>query len=200
VAGKIWSGVRQRCAGGIAAARKYLTRHPPADPDEVYLTEHHKYLKVAAAETYVRKAFFEFFARDPKFVLEAYFIHIPINLFHFGANANFTAKLRPAHVLFGPLADSIADQYFVLLIVLGSWIALALCVLGPSESEHNPLDPTRERDHQVPADGRGFPGDNLVNLTSGMAVTVEIKTGSRTVIRYLLSPLLRYKHESLRER
>jgi hypothetical protein len=33
-----------------------------------------------------------------------------------------------------------------------------------------------------------------------MAVTVEIKTGSRTVISYLLSPLLRYKHESLRER
>jgi hypothetical protein len=35
--------------------------------------------------------------------------------------------------------------------------------------------PTRERDHQVPADGRGFPVHNLVNLTSGIAVTVEIK-------------------------
>jgi hemolysin D len=32
--------------------------------------------------------------------------------------------------------------------------------------------------------------DNLISLTSGMAVTVEIKTGSRTVISYLLSPLL----------
>jgi hemolysin D len=42
--------------------------------------------------------------------------------------------------------------------------------------------------------------DNLVNLTPGMAVTVEIKTGSRTVMSYLLSPLLRYKHDSLRER
>jgi hemolysin D len=42
--------------------------------------------------------------------------------------------------------------------------------------------------------------DNLVNLAPGMAVTVEIKTGSRTVISYLLSPLLRYQHESLRER
>jgi hemolysin D len=38
------------------------------------------------------------------------------------------------------------------------------------------------------------------NLSPGMAVTVEIKTGSRTVISYLLSPLLRYEHESLRER
>jgi hemolysin D len=42
--------------------------------------------------------------------------------------------------------------------------------------------------------------DNLVNLGMGMAVTAEIKTGSRTVISYLLSPLLRYQHESLRER
>ena len=40
----------------------------------------------------------------------------------------------------------------------------------------------------------------LVNLTPGMAVTAEIKTGSRRVIEYLLSPLLRYKQESLRER
>lgn len=42
--------------------------------------------------------------------------------------------------------------------------------------------------------------DKLVNLTPGMAVTVEIKTGSRRVIEYVLSPLLRYKQESLRER
>ena len=42
--------------------------------------------------------------------------------------------------------------------------------------------------------------DNLVNLSPGMALTVEIKTGSRTVIGYLLSPLLRYSHDSLRER
>jgi len=42
--------------------------------------------------------------------------------------------------------------------------------------------------------------ENLVNLSSGMAVTVEIKTGDRAVISYLLSPLLKYKQESLRER
>jgi hemolysin D len=42
--------------------------------------------------------------------------------------------------------------------------------------------------------------DNLVNLSPGMAVTAEIKTGSRRVITYLLSPLLRYGHESMRER
>jgi hemolysin D len=40
----------------------------------------------------------------------------------------------------------------------------------------------------------------MVDLAPGMAVTVEIKTGRRRIIEYLLSPLLRYKQESLRER
>ncbi|HEX7027616.1 MAG TPA: HlyD family type I secretion periplasmic adaptor subunit [Gammaproteobacteria bacterium] len=42
--------------------------------------------------------------------------------------------------------------------------------------------------------------NKLVNLTPGMAVTVEVKTGKRRVIDYLLSPLLRYKEESIQER
>ena len=39
-----------------------------------------------------------------------------------------------------------------------------------------------------------------VSLTPGMAVTVEIKTGSRRVISYLLSPLLRFRQDALHER
>ncbi|MBH5372020.1 HlyD family type I secretion periplasmic adaptor subunit [Bradyrhizobium glycinis] len=39
-----------------------------------------------------------------------------------------------------------------------------------------------------------------VGLSPGMAATVEIKSGSRSVISYLLSPIMRYKQESLRER
>jgi hemolysin D len=46
---------------------------------------------------------------------------------------------------------------------------------------------------QMQIDGR------LVNLGPGMAVTVEIKTGSRRVIEYLLSPLLRHKQQAMRE-
>jgi hemolysin D len=42
--------------------------------------------------------------------------------------------------------------------------------------------------------------DKEVNLTPGMAVTVEIKTGRRSVMSYLLSPLARYGHDALRER
>jgi hemolysin D len=43
-------------------------------------------------------------------------------------------------------------------------------------------------------------GEKIVNLTPGMAVTVEIKTGTRRLIEFVLSPLLRYKQESLGER
>lgn len=39
-----------------------------------------------------------------------------------------------------------------------------------------------------------------INLTPGMAVTVEVKTGKRRLIEYFLSPLMQYKQESLRER
>jgi len=39
-----------------------------------------------------------------------------------------------------------------------------------------------------------------VALTPGMALTAEIKTGSRKVIEYVLAPLLRYRDESWRER
>jgi hemolysin D len=42
--------------------------------------------------------------------------------------------------------------------------------------------------------------DNMVSLTPGMAVTVEIRNGSRTVMSYLLSPVVKYAHDSLRER
>ena len=46
----------------------------------------------------------------------------------------------------------------------------------------------------IEADGK------QVNLSPGMAVTVEIKTGQRRLIEYLLSPLLKSVKESLRER
>jgi hemolysin D len=42
--------------------------------------------------------------------------------------------------------------------------------------------------------------EKMIDLQPGMAVTAEIETGSRRIIGYLLSPLLRYEHEALRER
>ena len=42
--------------------------------------------------------------------------------------------------------------------------------------------------------------DKLVKLSPGMSVTTEIKTGKRRLIEFFLSPLLRYRQESVRER
>lgn len=42
--------------------------------------------------------------------------------------------------------------------------------------------------------------NKMTNLAPGMAVTVEIKTGTRRIIEYVMSPLLRCRQESLRER
>jgi len=42
--------------------------------------------------------------------------------------------------------------------------------------------------------------DKNVALSPGMAVTAEIKTGERRIISYLLSPLRKYRQDSLRER
>lgn len=41
---------------------------------------------------------------------------------------------------------------------------------------------------------------NRVGLIPGMAVTAEVKTGTRRLIEYFLAPLLRYQQESVRER
>lgn len=39
-----------------------------------------------------------------------------------------------------------------------------------------------------------------INLSPGMNLTAEIKTGRRRVIEYLLSPVQRHVNESLKER
>jgi len=43
-------------------------------------------------------------------------------------------------------------------------------------------------------------GEKFINLTPGMMVTVEVKTGSRRLIEYIFSPLMQYVSESARER
>ncbi|MGB1540515.1 MAG: HlyD family efflux transporter periplasmic adaptor subunit, partial [Rickettsiales bacterium] len=44
------------------------------------------------------------------------------------------------------------------------------------------------------ADGESFP------ITAGMQATVDIRTGSKSVMEYLLKPVLKVSHESFRER
>lgn len=43
-------------------------------------------------------------------------------------------------------------------------------------------------------------GEKLIELVPGMNVTVEVKTGKRYLIEYILSPVMEYQAESIRER
>ena len=70
---------------------------------------------------------------------------------------------------------------------------------GSTSSE--PKDQQLNYAARVALDRTTIPIENAVaDLTPGMAVTVEVKTGSRRIISYLLSPILKYKQEALRER
>jgi membrane fusion protein, hemolysin D len=42
--------------------------------------------------------------------------------------------------------------------------------------------------------------DTWINLTPGMTVTAEVKTGKRSVAHYFLDPVIQTGQESLRER
>jgi hemolysin D len=73
--------------------------------------------------------------------------------------------------------------------------------LGGDESSSEPPDQELSYAARISLDRTQMRvDDNLVNLIPGMAVTAEIKTGTRRIISYLFSPLLRYGHDSLRER
>jgi hemolysin D len=97
---------------------------------------------------------------------------------------------------------------------------LVLSVSQDAVGKDDVADPTKDRSQQSgqtakpPADDQG-PAyaarisldrsqmrveDKVVNLSPGMAVTAEIKTGERRIISYLLSPLRKYRQDSLRER
>lgn len=72
---------------------------------------------------------------------------------------------------------------------------------GVSQSESEPRGQELEYAARVSLDRTDMQvDDKLVKLGPGMAVTVEIKTGTRSIIGYFLSPLAKYKQEALRER
>ncbi|MGF6429103.1 HlyD family type I secretion periplasmic adaptor subunit [Bradyrhizobium sp. Pha-3] len=73
--------------------------------------------------------------------------------------------------------------------------------LGTAQSSSEPKGQELEYAARVSLDRTHMQiEDKLVKLGPGMAVTVEIKTGTRRIISYLLSPLARYRQEALRER
>jgi hypothetical protein len=100
------------------AAKKYLLRHPPRHPEEVYLTKDRQYLRIAPSEAYVRKAYFEFFANDPTFALESLLIYNPVGM---------------AIVLAGYLSS--LDQTTVLELLSASVVLLILAGFLAADSD-----------------------------------------------------------------
>lgn len=71
--------------------------------------------------------------------------------------------------------------------------------LSTDAIDHEDLGPVYQArvellEKTIRAEGREVP------IAPGMVVVAEVKTGERRLIEFLLSPLLRYKDESLRER
>jgi hemolysin D len=88
-----------------------------------------------------------------------------------------------------------------------------------SITRQKPTDPAKEKSASTSTDSSEPLGQEMVyqarisldqtdmlidgksmQLSPGMAVTAEVKTGSRSVLSYLLSPILRFHQESMRER
>jgi hemolysin D len=94
-----------------------------------------------------------------------------------------------------------------------------LSVSQDSIKRRKPVDPAREKSAGTHTDTSEPLGQEMVyqarisldqtemaidgkrvQLSPGMAVTAEIRTGSRSVLSYLLSPIVRFHQESMRER
>jgi hemolysin D len=124
--------------------------------------------------------------QDVGFVHEGQEAEIKVDTFSFTKYGLLQGTVRSVSADAIPLQKAVTDQP-------------AKPAAGDTDSEpqgQSLVYPTRvslDRD-TMNVDGR------TVRLSPGMAVTVEIKTGSRRVISYLLSPLLRFQQDSLRER
>jgi hemolysin D len=74
-------------------------------------------------------------------------------------------------------------------------------VSGAAQSESEPRGQELEYAARISLDRASMQvDDRLVKLSPGMAVTIEIKTGARSIISYFLSPLAKYEQEALRDR
>lgn len=116
----------------------------------------------------------------------------------------FEAKVKPADVAFvkpGLSATMKIDAYDY--TIYGSLNGTVSYISADTLSEE--ARSTNEQPYyrvQVKTKGRNFIGHNSerIELQPGMTATIEIKTGSQTVLRYLTKPITKTISESLGER
>ncbi len=104
----------------MIVAKDYLERHPPRHLDRLY-NHATGTLKWTTIESTVRKAFFEFFVSDPKFVLATFFIHKPRLL---------VTELGAYMVSLGRL--SVTSR----VLVIAAWLVLVLILVKLDVERH----------------------------------------------------------------
>lgn len=115
----------------------------------------------------------------------------------------FEARVRPADIGFlkpGLPATIKVDAYD--FGIYGSLAGQVSYVSADTLSEDLKQGETAYYRVQLQASGRRFSkrSDDRMELQPGMTATVEIKTGTNTVLRYLVKPLIKTLEESLTER
>ena len=120
----------------------------------------------------------------------------------------FEAKVRTSDIAFikpGLPSNIKLDAYDY--TIYGSLHGLVTYISADTLSEDNrAADQPYYRVH-IKTRGRDLPGakaglrrDERIEITPGMTATIEIKTGSNTVLRYLVKPIIRTLSQSLNER
>jgi adhesin transport system membrane fusion protein len=113
------------------------------------------------------------------------------------------ARIRPADIAFihtGQAASVKVDAYDYTLY---GWLDGKVSYLSPDTL----TDDLKQGEQayyrmQVRAEGKSFGGhaDQRIQLQPGMTVSVEVKTGKNTVLRYLAKPIVRTLREAMVEK
>ena len=113
------------------------------------------------------------------------------------------ARVKPADIAFvklGQLASVKVDAYDYTIY---GWLDGEVSYISPDTltEDLRQGEPAYYR-IQVRAEGKHFKGrtDQPIDLQPGMTVTVEVKTGSNTVLRYLAKPVVKTMREAMVEK
>lgn len=113
------------------------------------------------------------------------------------------AKVRPADIAFikpGLQANAKIDAYDY--TIYGSLAGRVTYISADTLTEDLKQNEQAYYRVQVRTSGKRFSGrpDQQLEIQPGMTATVEIKTGSNTILRYMIKPLIKTMNESLGER
>lgn len=113
------------------------------------------------------------------------------------------ARVRPADIAFVKLGQPASVKVDAYDYTIYGWLDGEVSYISPDTL----TDDLKQGEQayyriQVRAEGKHFSGrpDQPIDLQPGMTVTVEVKTGSNTVLRYLAKPVVKTMREAMVEK